>query len=140
MDMNKAFYLRKEDQKPKWHVIDARGKIVGRLATKVADILHGKHVPIYTPHSDAGDYVVIINAKDVVFTGKKWQQKTHYTYSGWMGGQKSATMEELGAVKVLELAIERMLPKSKLGRSVIKKLRIYEGAEHPHIAQMEKAR
>ena len=132
MDMNRAFFLRKEDQKPKWRVIDARGKIVGRLATEVADILRGKHVPTYTPHADAGNYVVIINAKDVVFTGKKWEQKTHYTYSGWQGGEKSQTMQELGGVKVLELAIERMLPKSKMGRANIKKLRIYEGAEHPH--------
>jgi large subunit ribosomal protein L13 len=136
MDMNKAFFLKKEQEKPRWKVIDARGQVLGRLATEVADILRGKHVPEYTPHSDAGDYVVIVNADQIVLSGSKWTEKTYDSYSGWIGGLKTATARELGSVRVIELAIQRMLPKSKMGKAVIKKLRIYKGAEHPHHGQV----
>jgi large subunit ribosomal protein L13 len=136
MDMNKAFFLKKEDRQPNWVVLDAKGMIVGRLATKIADILHGKHVPAFTPHDDAGDYVIVINAKDVVLSGNKWSQKTYDRYSGYIGGLKTSTAKDLGPIGVIEKAVERMLPKSKMGRAAIKKLRIYEGAEHPHQGQV----
>lgn len=136
MTMNKAFFLRKEDKKPKWKVIDASNRVLGRLATEIADILRGKHLPVYTPHADAGDYVVIINAKAIVLTGKKWQDKIYDRYSGWMGGYKTTTAEQMQPARLIELAVERMLPKSKMGRAMIKKLKVYEGAEHPHKAQV----
>jgi len=136
MDMNRAFFLKKEQQKPRWKVVDARGQVLGRLATRVADMLHGKHVPTYTPHSDAGDYVIIINANEMILSGNKFTHKEYHTYSGWMGGLKTKKAHELGYPRLFELAVERMLPKSKMGRAIIKKLRIYEGAEHPHTAQM----
>lgn len=139
MDMNKAFFLRKEDEKPNWIVIDATDRVLGRLATEIADILRGKNRPQYTPHADAGDYVVVINFKDIVLTGNKWNDKIYTTYSGWMGGKKELTAKELTAkhpTQVLELAVERMLPKNKLSRQLIRKLRIYTGNEHPHIAQV----
>lgn len=137
-DMNKAFFLRKEDQKPQWVVLDATGRSLGRLATEVADRLRGKDKPEYTPHGDAGDYVVIINAQDVVLSGNKWNDKIYTTYSGYMSGKKELSAKELVAkhpTKIIELAVQRMLPKNKLSRQVIKKLRVYVGSEHPHTAQ-----
>ena len=139
MDMNKAFFLKKEARKPQWIKIDAQGQILGRLATRIADILRGKHIPAYTPHTDAGDYVVIINAKDIALTGNKWKDKTYDRYTGWMGGLKTRTAEELllkHPTDMIELAVKRMLPKSKMGRAQIKKLKVYADAEHPHIAQV----
>lgn len=137
--MNKAFFLRKEDEKPNWIVIDAKDQVLGRLATRIADILRGKNRPQYTPHSDAGDYVVVINFKDIVLTGNKWDDKIYTTYSGWMSGKKELTAKELTAkhpTQVLELAVQRMLPKNKLSRQLIRKLRVYTGSEHPHKAQV----
>jgi large subunit ribosomal protein L13 len=142
LDMNKAFFLKKENRKPRWKVIDARGKVLGRLATQVADMLRGKHVPSYTPHTDGGDYVVIINAQDVVLTGNKLETKKYATYSGWIGGYKEKTAVEIQAKNpalIIELAVKRMLPKTKMGRTVIKKLKVYAGAEHPHQAQIATA-
>lgn len=138
-DINKAFFLRKEDRNPQWHVIDAEGKVVGRLATEVANILRGKNKPEYTPHTDTGDYVVIINAEKAVFTGNKLNQKTYETYSGHIGGKKVLTAKQVMEKKpeqILTLAVKRMLPKeSALSRSIFKKLKVYKGNKHPHIAQ-----
>lgn len=140
MDMNKAFFLKKEDEKPNWVVIDAKDQVLGRLATRVADILRGKDRPQYTPHADAGDYVVIINAQDIVLTGNKWNDKIYTTYSGYFGGKKEITAKDLNAkhpTRVIELAVERMLPKNRLSRQLMRKLRIYTGEEHPHKAQVD---
>ncbi|MGE0207324.1 MAG: 50S ribosomal protein L13 [Candidatus Babeliales bacterium] len=139
MDFNKAFFLKKEDRKPRWIVIDAKGKILGRMATKIADILRGKDKPTYTPNQDGGDYVIVINAKEVKFTGDKLEGKIYDRYTGWMGGYKTITAGKLlekNPEQVVELAVKRMLPKSKLGRAVFKKLKVYPTAEHPHRAQV----
>lgn len=139
MDMNKAFNLRKEDSKPKWRVIDAEGKVLGRLATQIADALRGKDKATFTPHSDGGDYVVVVNAEKVVLTGRKIDQKEYLSYSGYMGGQKVHTPRDFFSskpTKVLELAVERMLPKNRLSSQIIKKLKVYAGPNHPHKAQI----
>ncbi len=139
MDMNKTFFLKGQDEKPRWRVIDAKGKVVGRLATQIADALRGKDRPEYTPHADAGDYVVVINAEKIVFTGKKMQQKIYQRYSGWMGGLKELTAEQVmekHPERIIELAVKGMLPKNKLARQLHKKLRVYKGEEHPHAAQI----
>ncbi len=141
MDMNRIFFLRKEDKAPKWHLIDAEGEVLGRLATKVANILRGKDKPQYTPHADAGDYVVIINADKIVLTGNKWEGKIYDRYTGWMGGYKVTTARDLMAkhpTRIVEKAITGMLPKNKLNRELSKKLKVYAGAEHPHKAQIAK--
>ena len=122
----------------KWYVIDAEGEIVGRLATRLATVLRGKHKPSYTPHVDTGDYIIVLNADKVRFTGNKLDDKVYLRYSGYPGGQKKRTAKEMMDKKpfdVLEKAVRGMLPKTKLGRSMIKKLFLYEGTEHPHIAQ-----
>jgi large subunit ribosomal protein L13 len=138
--MNKAFFLRKEDQKPKWRLIDAEGKIVGRLATEIARALRGKDKAQFTPHSDAGDYIVVINAEKVVFTGNKREQKEYARYTGYMGGLKTLTAQQLldkKPEKVIEFAVKGMLPKeSSLARKMFKKLKVYKGNEHPHKAQI----
>lgn len=140
MDFNKAFFLKKESQKPRWVVVDATDQVLGRLATRVADMLRGKDKPIFTPHADAGDYVVIVNAQKVKLTGKKWDQKIYDKYTGWMGGYKVSTARQLQARhpdQIIELAVKRMLPKNKLSRQLIKKLRVYQTADHPHQAQVQ---
>lgn len=140
VDMNKTYYMRKEDRKPRWHVIDAEGEVLGRLATKITNILRGKHTPLYTPHTDTGDYVVVINAEKIVLTGDKWDQMVYVSYSGWIGGKKEKTPRE--AIKkdhafVITHAVKGMFPKqSALARQMVKKLKIYNGTEHPHIAQV----
>jgi len=128
----------KESVVRKWYVIDAEGEVVGRLASKVAHVLRGKHKPSYTPHFDAGDYVIILNADKVRFTGNKWAQKEYISYSLYPGGQKRVVAKEMAAKKprfVIEKAIKGMLPKNRLGRAQFKKLFTYEGTEHPHVAQ-----
>jgi large subunit ribosomal protein L13 len=122
----------------KWFVVDAEGEVVGRLATKIATVLRGKHKPEYTPHVDTGDYVIVINADKVRFTGDKLNSKEYQRYSGYPGGLKRRTAKEMlerRATMVLEVAVKGMLPKTKLGRAMIKKLFLYEGGAHPHIAQ-----
>lgn len=122
----------------KWYVIDAEGEVVGRLSTRIAHVLRGKHKPSYTPHIDCGDYVIVINADKVRFTGAKWDQKVYLSHSGYPGGQKSVVAKNLLAKKptsVIETAVKGMLPKNKLGRAMYKKLFVYTGAEHPHEAQ-----
>ncbi|OGB97967.1 50S ribosomal protein L13 [candidate division TM6 bacterium RIFCSPHIGHO2_12_FULL_36_22] len=139
MDFNKTFYLSKEARAPKWHLIDAEGKILGRLATEIAEILRGKNKAYYTPHTDAGDYVVVINAKKVKMTGEKETDKIYLSYSGWMGGQKERTPRQLlekRPTEILQHAVKGMLPKNRLSGQVIKKLKIYAGSEHPHMGQI----
>jgi large subunit ribosomal protein L13 len=123
---------------PKWYIVDAEDKVVGRLATKIASVLRGKHKPSFTPHVDTGDYVIIINAEKIKFTGAKLDQKEYITYSGYPGGQKRRTAKEMLVKKptdVMEKAVRGMLPKTKLGRQMIKKLFVYTGSTHPHAAQ-----
>ena len=122
----------------KWYVVDAQGQTLGRLASEVAKVLRGKNKPIYTPHVDCGDYVVIVNADKIVVTGKKLDQKIYYHHSGWIGGMKETTLREMLQKKpeqVVELAVKGMLPKGPLGRQMYTKLHVYAGAEHPHAAQ-----
>ena len=140
-DMNKSFSLKKEDRRPNWRLIDAQGQILGRMATKIADVLRGKDKPYYTPHTDCGDYVVVINADKIVLTGNKMENKEYVRYTGWMGGRKVTTAKELmekHPTKIVELAVKRMLPKNKLNRQIFKKLKVYTGSEHPHEAQLRK--
>jgi large subunit ribosomal protein L13 len=141
MDMNKSFNLRIEDQAPRWRLIDAKGQVVGRLATRIATILRGKDKAIYTPHSDAGDYVIVINAQNVVLTGNKMEQSTYERYTGYIGNKKvfsAKQVMEKDPTRIIELAVKGMLPKTKLARQVMKKLRVYSGPEHPHKAQITK--
>ncbi|MEM1319320.1 MAG: 50S ribosomal protein L13 [Bacteroidota bacterium] len=129
---------KKEEVVRQWHIVDAEGLVVGRLATQLAHILRGKHKPSYTPHVDCGDHIIVINAEKVRFTGSKWEQKEYVTFSGYPGGQKRRTAKEMLAKKpiaIVESAVRGMLPKNKLGRAMIKKLFVYTGSEHPHAAQ-----
>jgi large subunit ribosomal protein L13 len=122
----------------KWYVIDAKGKPLGRVATKAATILKGKHKATYTPHVDCGDNIIIINAKEVVLTGKKLDQKVYYNHSGYTGGLRERTakvMLEKYPVEMVERAVKGMLPKGRLGRQMYKKLFVYEGSDHKHQAQ-----
>src|SRR5947209_17442926 len=123
---------------PRCFVIDATDQVVGRLAVQIATILRGKHRPEYTPHTDTGEYVVVINAARVKFTGKKWEQKSYASYSHYPGGLKTVTAKELRdrhPERILELAVKRMVPRNRLGRKQMTKLKIYAGPEHPHQAQ-----
>ena len=122
----------------KWHVVDAEGQTVGRLSSRIATVLRGKHKPSYTPHVDTGDYVIVLNADKIKFTGNKLADKVYLTYSGYPGGQKSTTAQEVmnkKPLRIMESAVRGMLPKTKLGRAMIKKLFLYEGSDHPHAAQ-----
>ncbi len=139
MDMNRSFFQRKEDRDPKWRVIDANGKILGRLATEIADALRGKDKACYTPHTDCGDYIVVLNADKIVLTGRKMVQKEYITHSGWQGGKKVVAARDLlkkHPTRLVLLAVKRMLPKNRLSDQVIKKLKLYVGSEHPHQAQV----
>ncbi len=126
----------------KWHVINADGAVLGRLAAQVANILRGKNKPVYTPHLDAGDFVVVINAEKVVVTGKKETKKEFMTYSGWKGGEKYATVAQVRARRPEQLithAVRGMVPKNRLGRVLMTKLKVYKGDKHPHAAQKPEA-
>ena len=134
----KTYMASPEKVERKWYVIDATDLVLGRLCTEVANILRGKKKPIYTPHADTGDYVVIVNAEKIKVTGKKLNQKIYYHHSDYVGGMKETTLSEMLAKKpekVIELAVKGMLPKGPLGRSMIKKLHVYAGPEHNQIAQ-----
>jgi len=140
MDMNRTFFMRKEDRNPTWICIDATNKVLGRLATEIAEKLRGKDRPEFTRHTDCGDYIVVINAEKVRLTGNKWKDKEYVRYTGWMGGQKSMTAKEMLAkhpTRIIEKAVERMLPKNRLSREIIKKLKVYVGEKHPHAAQVK---
>ena len=122
----------------KWHVIDADGVVLGRLAAQVADILRGKNKPVYTPHLDAGDFVVVVNAEKVRVTGKKETDKEYMSYSGWKGGEKYRTVanvRENHPEMLIHRAVRGMIPKNRLGRVLLTKLKVYKGTEHPHSAQ-----
>ncbi|MBH23453.1 MAG: 50S ribosomal protein L13 [Myxococcales bacterium] len=137
----KTFSAKHNEVERAWHVIDLEGKTVGRAATKIASVLRGKHKPIYTPHVDTGDFVILINADKVVFTGNKLSQKTYYRHSGYPGGIREITAEKQLQRKpeaVITAAVRGMLPKGPLGRQMIKKLKVYAGSEHPHTAQQPK--
>jgi large subunit ribosomal protein L13 len=135
----RSYMAKPSEVERKWHVIDADGKTLGRLATEVATLLRGKHKPIYTPHVDTGDHVIVINCSKVVLTGKKLDQKMHRHHTGYMGGLKEVTYREFMSKtpeRAVFLAVKGMLPKNILGRQMVKKLRVYAGAEHGHEAQM----
>ncbi|HPP06775.1 MAG TPA: 50S ribosomal protein L13 [Syntrophorhabdaceae bacterium] len=139
--MNKTFFAKPEEVKKDWYVIDAEGQVLGRLAAKIAVILRGKNKPLFTPHVDTGDFVVVINAEKVKLTGKKLYQKNYARHSGYPGGLRltnAKTMLERKPEDVIRLAVRGMLPKNILGRKLIKKLKVYKGSEHPHKAQMPK--
>lgn len=132
-------YLHKPDMnRKKWHLVDAEGKTLGRLAVRIATILRGKHTPEYTPSVDAGDFVVVVNAEKINVTGKKLKDKNYYSHSGYPGGIKTVTLERLLAEKpeeAIRKAVCGMLPKGPLGRDMFKKLKVYAGTSHPHAAQ-----
>ena len=135
----KTYMAKGETVERKWYVVDANGMVLGRLASQVAAILRGKHKPIYTPHVDTGDHVIIINADKVVMTGKKLDQKKYYRHTGYPGGLRETSYRDLLAKKpefAVYEAIRRMMPKGPLGRKMLKKVRVYAGGEHQHAAQM----
>jgi len=126
------------DNKGKWCIVDAEGAILGRLASAIASRLRGKHNPLYTPHVDTGDWVVVINADKVALTGRKWDQKCYYRHSGYIGGLKTITAKKLLDKRpedLVRFAVKGMLPKNRLGRKLFKKLKVYSGDKHPHEAQ-----
>ena len=129
---------KESDIQRKWYVVDAQGQVLGRLATRVATILRGKHKPTFSPHLDVGDHVVVINAEKIQFTGRKLKDKLYQWHTGYIGGLKEVNAETMLRThpdRVIEWAVEGMLPKNRLGRAMAKKLKVYRGAEHPHDAQ-----
>jgi len=134
----KTYTAKKEDVKRDWYVVDAEGQVLGRLASEIARRLRGKHKPIYTPHVDTGDFIIVVNAGKVVLTGKKLTDKIYYHYSGYPGGLKKVVAGKLLKEKperILRMAVQGMLPKNSLGRAMIRKLKIYAGSDHRHEAQ-----
>ena len=134
----RSYMAKKGEVDQQWHLVDADDQVVGRLASRIARVLMGKHRPEYTPHVDTGDFVVVTNAAKVRFTGRKMENKRYYHYTGHPGGLRERTVSDLLEKKpeeVLYLAVRRMMPKTRMGRAMIKKLKIYPGAEHPHEAQ-----
>jgi len=134
----KTFVAKEHEIQKNWHLIDASDKVLGRLATEIATILRGKNKAIFTPHMDAGDYVVVVNAERVVLTGNKLEKKAYYRHSGYVGGLKKTTAKEMLEKKpenLIKLAVKGMLPKTSLGRRQLTKLKVYTGPDHPHKAQ-----
>jgi large subunit ribosomal protein L13 len=134
----KTYQTKKEERDNQWYLVNAEGKVLGRLATGLAERLRGKHKPTFTPHVDNGDFLIVINAGKVLLTGKKMKDKKYYHYSGYPGGLKEISAEKLLAKKpteVLKIAVKGMLPKTSLGRQMFRKLKVYAGASHPHEAQ-----
>ncbi|HGG59814.1 MAG TPA: 50S ribosomal protein L13 [Gammaproteobacteria bacterium] len=137
----KTFTAKPAEVKRDWYVVDAAGKNLGRLASEVAKRLRGKHKPIYTPHCDTGDYIVVINAEKINVTGNKRKDKMYHRHTGYVGNMKSISFEKLldkAPERIIETAVKGMLPKNPLGRAMFKKLRVYAGAEHNHAAQQPK--
>lgn len=135
---NKTTYVHPEQVERRWYIVNAEGQILGRLASVIACILRGKHKPQWQPNIDVGDHVIVVNAEKIVLTGKKLEQKFHYRHSGYPGNLRAFSykwMLENRPERVIMLAVQRMLPKNRLGRKMLKKLRVYRGAEHPHEAQ-----
>jgi large subunit ribosomal protein L13 len=140
--VKRTYVTKPEDIERDWYVVDASGQTLGRLASEVAQIIRGKHKPTFSPASDVGDYVIVVNAEKIHVTGRKLDQKMYYRHSGYPGGLKEFTlgrMLEEHPTRVIELAVKGMLPKNKLGRKMIKKLKVYAGPEHPHQAQQPEA-
>jgi large subunit ribosomal protein L13 len=138
----KTYSVRAKEIDRKWYVVDARDETLGRLATRIATVLRGKHKPSYSPHLDVGDFVVVVNADKIHVTGKKLDQKIYYRHSGYPGGLKSVTLRRQLAqhpTRVIRSAVWGMLPHNRLGRAMVKKLRVYAGDEHPHEAQNPQA-
>jgi len=138
MSRYRTFVAKEHEVDKKWYLVDAENKVLGRLASEIARRLRGKHKPIFTPHADTGDFVVVVNADKVRLTGRKLDQKNYYRYSGYIGGLRETPARKQLASKpeeVLRLAVRGMLPKNSLGRRQLKKLKIYTGADHPHEAQ-----
>ena len=134
----KSYMAKPEEVERKWHVIDAEGKVLGRLATEIATLLRGKHKPIYTPHVDTGDFVIVINADKIKLTGKKLEQKQYRYHTGYPGGLKAVPYRRLmdrSPERVIQLAVKGMMPKNRLGRQMLKKLKVYRGSDHRHEAQ-----
>ncbi len=137
----KTYSAKKESVERGWYFVDAEGKVLGRLAAEIARRLRGKHKPVYTPHIDTGDFIVVVNAEKISFTGKKLTDKIYYHHTGYPGGLKSTTAGKMLAEKPEELllsTVRGMLPKNSLGRQMLKKLKVYKGDKHPHKAQMVK--
>jgi large subunit ribosomal protein L13 len=135
-----TYHMKREEAlaQRQWYIVDAEGKVLGRLATEVARILRGKHKPSFSPHIDGGDFVIIVNAGRVSLTGKKLEQKIYYRHSGYPGGLRASTAKHMLETKpnnVVQLAVKGMLPKNRLGRELLRKLKVYPGPEHPHQAQ-----
>jgi large subunit ribosomal protein L13 len=134
----KTYQAKKEEVEHQWYLVDAEGRILGRLATELAKILRGKNKPIYTPHVDTGDFVIVVNAGKVALTGKKMKDKIYYHHTGYPGGIREMSAEKLLAKKpteMIRIAVKGMLPKNSLGRQMFQKLKVYAGAKHPHEAQ-----
>lgn len=134
----KTFSAKAADVKRDWYIVDASGKTLGRLASQLAFRLRGKHKPEYTPHVDTGDYIVVVNAEKVAVTGRKASDKIYYHHTGYIGGLKQVTFEQLidkAPERVIQAAVKGMLPKNRLGRQMLKKLKVYAGTEHRHVAQ-----
>ncbi len=139
--MIKTFIAKKEDVQRDWYVIDATDKVLGRMASRIAMILQGKTKPIYTPHVDTGDFVVVTNAEKIKLTGNKMKEKVYYTHSGYPGGFKEIPIKkwmEKHPDRIVNMAVKRMLPKTKLGSAMLKKLKVYAGSDHTHGAQQPK--
>lgn len=137
-----TYSAKRSDNNENWCIIDAKDKILGRLATRVADRIRGKHNPMFTPHTDMGDWVIVINADKIQMSGNKWDQKKYYRHSGYIGSIKSDTAKELLEKKpeeIIRKAVKGMLPKNRLGRKLNRKLFVYTGDEHPHAAQKPEA-
>jgi len=137
----KTYSAKPETVERDWYVVDAEGKTLGRLAAEIALRLRGKHKPVYTPHVDTGDYIVVINAEKIHVTGKKRSDKTYYRHSGYPGGMKTMSFEKLNSYKpelIIETAVKGMLPHNPLGRAMFRKLKVYAGSEHQHAAQQPK--
>jgi large subunit ribosomal protein L13 len=133
-----TYSAKQSDNADKWWVVDAEGEVLGRIASKVASVLRGKHNPLFTPHVDTGDSVIVINADKVILTGRKWDQKTYHRHSGYIGGLTSITAKKLVEKRpedLVRFAVKGMLPKNRLGKKLYKKLKVYAGTTHPHEAQ-----
>ena len=136
-----TYSAKRSDNQGRWYIVNAEGAVLGRLASTVAARLRGKHNPLFTPHVDTGDWIIVINAEKVVLTGKKWKQKAYYRHSGYIGGLKTITAEKLLEKKpedLVRFAVKGMLPKNRLGARLFKKLKVYTGDKHPHEAQTPK--
>ncbi len=135
----KTYTVKAGEIEHRWYVVDAKDQVLGRLASSIATILRGKHKPTYSPHLDVGDFVIVVNAKDIRLTGKKASQKTYFRHSGYMGGDRQIPfrrMLERHPDRIIKLAVKGMLPKNTLGRAMLRKLKVYAGPEHPHEAQL----